>query len=747
MNHVSKGMFIPNNLERDTAVRMPGPDGERRRLGQRGRTRRGVRRRAGDRRRVLTRGRRPVVLDALGPTANTARATAKSSQTHPACPSPNERRAATVRHQVVAAQRKVRPLPLASVRQRWPGRRHLRHGDDRRARLRRLRRAHLPGVGPAHGRGQGGCRTSSPIRWRRHAMQSGPPGRRRSTTTGASSPQVAVRCGRAAARCSPSTLRATHPACTDCGRRRWRWATGWRSGRRGASRSPPTGSSMPCARRAFATKTRSTCRPTTPWPTTSSRAADLCHGLRRPRRRGPLRRRPDRAGQRTGPDEDPDHRRVRLARVPRRDRRLDRRPGRHGVRQRHRGAVRGRPEPLAVPSPSGCRHDAVAEHRREGHSAHHSRCQRQSHRRTPDAKAAGTWPILGADQVVADLGDGYAALRPAVHLLAAPNVDIINVELPFPCVWVSAVVARRRVAPLRNSLVISAITERRQPDRRAGRRADRDQRLSRPPPTHLAAPHIPHEGFLADFLMRNRGSSGPNRLAGPMSRHRAMWTDGHVRDRESRAAGPRRAGTRRGAHRGTHCRVGRPRTVEESDDDDDDDDEDAHPCARHPPRSGAPARRRQEPQRTTGRAATDVSAAVCTHPPSSSTRSAVAQHFRQPSRTRARGPRVVNTDVGGRVRTAVGEYVGAGPHCRTPSWSARPMSLNPRARAGHRRGNRSQRRVHLATAVVRGGDVRDAFGGSGREVRAQAVVARRGIVGSWRQELRTPTHRGRPPVG
>ena len=27
MNHVSKGMFIPNNLERDTAIRMPGPDG------------------------------------------------------------------------------------------------------------------------------------------------------------------------------------------------------------------------------------------------------------------------------------------------------------------------------------------------------------------------------------------------------------------------------------------------------------------------------------------------------------------------------------------------------------------------------------------------------------------------------------------------------------------------------------------------------------------------------------------------
>lgn len=28
MNHISKGMFIPNNLERDTAVRIPGPQGQ-----------------------------------------------------------------------------------------------------------------------------------------------------------------------------------------------------------------------------------------------------------------------------------------------------------------------------------------------------------------------------------------------------------------------------------------------------------------------------------------------------------------------------------------------------------------------------------------------------------------------------------------------------------------------------------------------------------------------------------------------
>jgi hypothetical protein len=28
MNHVSKGMFIPNNVERDTAIRLSGPEGQ-----------------------------------------------------------------------------------------------------------------------------------------------------------------------------------------------------------------------------------------------------------------------------------------------------------------------------------------------------------------------------------------------------------------------------------------------------------------------------------------------------------------------------------------------------------------------------------------------------------------------------------------------------------------------------------------------------------------------------------------------
>ena len=121
------------------------------------------------------------------------------------------------------------------------------------------------------------------------------------------------------------------------------------------------------------------------------------------------------------------------------------------------------------------------------------------------ARAAGTTALLGADQVVAALGDGYAALRPAVHLMAGPDPGKLNVELPFPCVWVSPWTRADGVEPLRRSLVVTAIT---------GDEGLVDGLLAEPTianvyrgshPTYFAAPGIPHDGFLADALMRNKG--------------------------------------------------------------------------------------------------------------------------------------------------------------------------------------------------------------------------------------------------
>jgi acyl-CoA reductase-like NAD-dependent aldehyde dehydrogenase len=119
--------------------------------------------------------------------------------------------------------------------------------------------------------------------------------------------------------------------------------------------------------------------------------------------------------------------------------------------------------------------------------------------------AAGTTPLLGADQVVAALGDGCAALRPAVHLMTTPDLAKLNTELPFPCVWISPWSRTDGLDPLRHSLVINAITH----------DVDLiDDLLAEPTianvysgnhPTYYATPEIPHDGFLADFLMRNKG--------------------------------------------------------------------------------------------------------------------------------------------------------------------------------------------------------------------------------------------------
>lgn len=123
-------------------------------------------------------------------------------------------------------------------------------------------------------------------------------------------------------------------------------------------------------------------------------------------------------------------------------------------------------------------------------------------------RAVATVAVLGADQVVADLGDGFAALRPAVHLLATPDATKLNVELPFPCVWISPWSRADGMAPLRNSLVLNAITTDDQLVDELLNEATITNVYRGRHPTHYSAPHIPHEGFLADFLMRNKGFIG-----------------------------------------------------------------------------------------------------------------------------------------------------------------------------------------------------------------------------------------------
>ncbi len=120
-------------------------------------------------------------------------------------------------------------------------------------------------------------------------------------------------------------------------------------------------------------------------------------------------------------------------------------------------------------------------------------------------RAVGTTPLLGADQIVADLDGANAALRPAVHLLDTPDLAILNTEMPFPCVWIAPWSRADGIAPLRNSLVLGAITDDAALIDRLVDEPTITNVYSGHRPTYFMRPGIPHDGYPADFLMRNKG--------------------------------------------------------------------------------------------------------------------------------------------------------------------------------------------------------------------------------------------------
>jgi acyl-CoA reductase-like NAD-dependent aldehyde dehydrogenase len=119
-------------------------------------------------------------------------------------------------------------------------------------------------------------------------------------------------------------------------------------------------------------------------------------------------------------------------------------------------------------------------------------------------KAGGTVSWLGGDGIVDELGDGSAVLRPAVHELDRPDAEQAGIELPFPCVWVAPWTRAAGLGPLRDTLVLTAMTD----------DAQLVDRLVAEPtianvyvgahPTFWIEPGIPHDGYLADFLMRTK---------------------------------------------------------------------------------------------------------------------------------------------------------------------------------------------------------------------------------------------------
>lgn len=112
---------------------------------------------------------------------------------------------------------------------------------------------------------------------------------------------------------------------------------------------------------------------------------------------------------------------------------------------------------------------------------------------------------LGGDGVVDELGDGSAALRPAVHEVSDPAAPQIGVELPFPCVWVAPWTRGAGVAPLRDTLVLTVLTH---DDDLVDQLVDeptiRNVYLGNRH-THWMAAGVPHDGFLGEFLMWSKG--------------------------------------------------------------------------------------------------------------------------------------------------------------------------------------------------------------------------------------------------
>lgn len=119
-------------------------------------------------------------------------------------------------------------------------------------------------------------------------------------------------------------------------------------------------------------------------------------------------------------------------------------------------------------------------------------------------RAQGTTAWLGGDGFVDDLGDGSAVLRPAVFQVDSAGAPQTSVEALFPCVWVAPWSKDDGVQPLRNTLVLTAITQ----DEQLIEQLVNEPTISNvyvgDHPTYWMRPGVPHDGYLAEFLMRTK---------------------------------------------------------------------------------------------------------------------------------------------------------------------------------------------------------------------------------------------------
>lgn len=122
-----------------------------------------------------------------------------------------------------------------------------------------------------------------------------------------------------------------------------------------------------------------------------------------------------------------------------------------------------------------------------------------------------------ADGGVAELGDGSAALRPAVLVCDRADHPGARIELPFPCVWVLPWRREDGMTPLRDTLALTIIGD--DPALPAAALAERSIRQVAfgPVATFEAGPVSPHDGYLSRELMEVRA------YGTAASAHRDRW--------------------------------------------------------------------------------------------------------------------------------------------------------------------------------------------------------------------------------
>jgi acyl-CoA reductase-like NAD-dependent aldehyde dehydrogenase len=100
-----------------------------------------------------------------------------------------------------------------------------------------------------------------------------------------------------------------------------------------------------------------------------------------------------------------------------------------------------------------------------------------------------------------DLGDGSAVLRPAVLRLPDTGSVATAPEMPFPLVWVAPWTRDAGIAPLRGTLTLGLLTGNEDlVDRCVREPSIRNVHMGRFA-TNWFRPGLPHDGYLAEFLM------------------------------------------------------------------------------------------------------------------------------------------------------------------------------------------------------------------------------------------------------